>query len=82
MPQKTQNQIGTDAQQLLCALTTCLQAPNHHRHRDAPRGVRLRVKEKLGTNHAIGLGSFKIGPGHVRKILFHAQYAGAGVIDV
>jgi hypothetical protein len=80
--QKAQDQIGADAQLRLRIAAGTAQAFDDRAHGHASCGVGLRVKEQLSTHHMVGGGFFKIGPGHVVKILLVQQHAGPGVIQV
>jgi GGDEF domain-containing protein len=51
-------------------------------HGHAAGGVGLRVKKQFCAHHMVGSGLFKIGHGHVIKILLVQQNAGTGVIHI
>ncbi len=55
---------------------------DHHRERDAPVGMRLRIEHDLGMDDAIGRRAVEIGHGKIVKILPRLEDARAGIIDV
>ena len=82
MAQETQNQRRADAQLGLRIHTGAVQTGDDGAHGHLASSVGLWVEKDLGMNHVVCLGTLKVSPCHVIKILWLLQHAGTRVIDI
>ena len=82
MTQEAQDQPVRDAEVALPRQQCAADSADHALQRDTAPRVRLRVKEDLHMDHALLMGTAKVGGGEGVEVGRVAQQVGAGVIDV
>ena len=80
--QEAQDEVRRDTKFRMGPVTRMRQPFNDGGHGHTALGVSLRIEKDLGVNHVVCSRAFKIGPSHVKEVLFLDQHTGAGVINV
>jgi hypothetical protein len=80
--QEAQDQLARDAVAAMRVVHRVAQPGDHDLHRDAARGVGLRIEEQLGVHHVVGVRAGEVRHRERVEVAAVAEHGAAGVVEV